>query len=65
MARQGIGKLAKHTGWNIETIRYYERISLLPAPPRSAGGHRSIGEEHSKRLTFIRRSRELGFTPVP
>ncbi|MDH3920601.1 MAG: MerR family transcriptional regulator, partial [Rhodospirillales bacterium] len=57
-----IGALSKNTGCNIETIRYYERIGLLPAPPRSAGGHRLYGEVLLKRLTFIRRGRELGFT---
>jgi MerR family mercuric resistance operon transcriptional regulator len=57
-----IGVLSKNTGCHIETIRYYERIGLLPAPPRSAGGHRLYGEAHLKRLTFVRRGRELGFT---
>ena len=57
-----IGVLSKYTGCNIETIRYYERIGLLPSPPRSAGGHRLYGESHLKRLTFIRRGRELGFS---
>ena len=57
-----IGTLSKHSGCNIETIRYYERIELLPPPPRSPGGNRLYGSEHLKRLTFIRRSRELGFT---
>ena len=57
-----IGALSKQTGCNIETIRYYERIGLLPAPPRSEGGHRLYGQDHLKRLTFVRRSRELGFT---
>ena len=57
-----IGALSKQTGCNIETIRYYERIGLLPAPPRSDGGHRIYGQDHLKRLTFARRSRELGFT---
>lgn len=56
-----IGKLASETGCNIETIRYYERIGLLPEPPRSAGGQRLYGEEDTKRLIFVRRSRELGF----
>lgn len=58
----GIGVLSDRTGVNIETIRYYEREGLLPDPPRTAGGHRSYGEDHLKRLTFIRRSRELGFS---
>lgn len=58
----GIGSLSKQTGCNIETIRYYEREGLLPNPPRTGGGHRMYDDEHLKRLTFIRRSRELGFT---
>ncbi len=57
-----IGPLSKQTGCNIETIRYYERIGIMPPPPRTEGGHRVYREEHLKRLTFIRRSRELGFT---
>jgi MerR family mercuric resistance operon transcriptional regulator len=57
-----IGALSQLTGCNIETIRYYERIGVLPDPPRTEGGHRSYGGNHLKRLTFVRRSRELGFT---
>jgi len=57
-----IGELSERTGVNIETIRYYERIGLLPLPPRSAGRHRLYGDEHRQRLTFIRRARELGFS---
>jgi MerR family mercuric resistance operon transcriptional regulator len=57
-----IGALSEDTGVNIETIRYYERIGLLPAPPRSAGRHRLYGESHRQRLVFIRRARELGFS---
>ena len=57
-----IGALSKGTGCHIETIRYYERIVLLPEPPRSQGGHRLYEEAHLRRLAFIRRSRELGFT---
>ncbi len=57
-----IGVLSKGTGCHIETIRYYERIGLMPKPPRSPGGHRLYEEDHLRRLTFIRRSRELGFT---
>lgn len=56
-----IGVLSERTGVNIETIRYYEKIGLLPAPPRTEGGHRLYAEDHLKRLIFIRRSRELGF----
>jgi MerR family mercuric resistance operon transcriptional regulator len=57
-----IGTLAARTGGNVETIRYYERIGLLPRPARSQGGHRLYEEGHVKRLGFVRRSRELGFT---
>lgn len=57
-----IGTLSKLTGCNIETIRYYERVGLLPDPPRTEGGHRLYGELHLKRLAFIRRCRGLGFT---
>jgi MerR family mercuric resistance operon transcriptional regulator len=56
-----IGALAEQTGVNIETIRYYERVGLLPAPPRSGGRHRLYERGHVQRLSFIRRSRELGF----
>ena len=59
---RGIGALSKETGVKIETIRYYEREGLIPNPPRTSGGHRSYNQTHLKRLTFIRRSRELGFT---
>lgn len=58
----GIGALSKVTGVKIETIRYYERQKLLANPPRTEGGHRCYGPEHLNRLTFIRRSRELGFS---
>ena len=57
-----IGALSKHTGVNIETIRYYERIGILPAPHRSEGGHRLFAREQVKRLRSIRRSRQLGFS---
>jgi MerR family mercuric resistance operon transcriptional regulator len=61
MAPFTIGTLSRDTGCHIETIRYYERIGLLPAPPRSAGGHRLYDARHADRLSFIRRSRALGF----
>jgi MerR family mercuric resistance operon transcriptional regulator len=57
-----IGMLSERTGVNIETIRYYERIGLLPAPPRSEGRRRLYDDGHRRHLTFIRRSRELGFS---
>lgn len=57
-----IGSLSKRTGCNIETIRYYERIGVMPKPARTEGGHRLYTQDHLKRLTFIRQGRELGFT---
>ena|SRR5688572_13163482 len=57
-----IGRLSRLTGVNIETIRYYERIKMLPAPPRTASGRRVYDSTHLRILAFIRRSRELGFS---
>jgi MerR family mercuric resistance operon transcriptional regulator len=56
-----IGELSRRTGCNIETIRYYERIHLLPRPDRS-GRYRQYDAAGVSRLVFIRRARELGFT---
>ena len=61
--RLAIGDLARATGTKVETIRYYERIGLLPAPPRTrTGNYRSYTADHLNRLSFVRRSRDLGFT---
>ena len=57
-----IGKLSRVTGVNIETIRYYERIKMIPPPPRTASGRRIYDSTHLRILAFIRRSRELGFS---
>ncbi len=57
-----IGELSRRSRVNIETIRYYERIKMLPAPPRTAGGRRVYGPAETRTLAFIRRARELGFT---
>jgi MerR family regulatory protein len=54
-----IGELSKLSGVNIETIRYYERIKMLPAPPRTASGRRLYGPAEKRTLAFIRRSRDL------
>ena len=56
-----IGELAKRTGCKVQTVRYYEQIGLLPAPPRTQGGQRLYGEAEARRLAFIRHGRELGF----
>lgn len=56
------GALAKRTSCNIETIRYYEKTGLIPEPERAANGYRLYDVMHLKRLSFIKRCRELGFT---
>lgn len=58
-----IGELSRKTGVNIETIRYFERIGTIVTPPRTEGGHRVYDDGHLRALGFIRRARELGFTP--
>jgi Cd(II)/Pb(II)-responsive transcriptional regulator len=55
-----IGDLAGSTGVKVETIRYYERAGLLPAPPRSEGNYRLYGDAHQARLRFILHCRTLG-----
>jgi DNA-binding transcriptional MerR regulator len=62
MKALSIGRLGGQTGVNIETIRYYEKIGLLPEPTRTAAGYRQYGEDHLRRLRFIRRGRDLGFS---
>lgn len=64
MAQQtfSIGELAKATATKAETIRYYERIGLLPKPSRTAGNYRSYSTGHLGRLSFVRRARDLGFS---
>ncbi|MBX9898468.1 MAG: helix-turn-helix domain-containing protein [Qipengyuania sp.] len=57
------GELARRTGVNIETIRYFETIGVLEAPERTAGGHRIYDRGHVRTLDFLRRARNLGFTP--
>ena len=54
--------LARLTGCNHETIRYYESVGLMPDPPRTASGHRRYGAAHVERLSFVMRARDLGFT---
>lgn len=57
-----IGALARRTGTNAPTIRYYEEIGLLRSADRQAGGQRVYGDADVTRLTFVRRCREFGFT---
>ncbi|WP_029605255.1 helix-turn-helix domain-containing protein [Kozakia baliensis] len=57
-----IGDLARATGTKVETIRFYEKSGLLPAPPRTAANYRAYNAVHLDRLSFIRRARDLGFS---
>lgn len=56
------GKLARRTGCNLETVRYYEKIGLMPDPGRTQSGYRQYDKRHEDRLRFIMRGRELGFS---
>lgn len=57
-----IGALSQQSGCNIQTIRHYETIGLLPPPKRTNGNHRLYSDYHIDLLVFIRRGRELGFS---
>tara|TARA_R110002167_G_C12623316_1_gene646951 strand:+ start:631 stop:1047 length:417 start_codon:yes stop_codon:yes gene_type:complete len=57
-----IGAMSHETSVNIETIRYYERIGIMPKPDRTEGGNRQYNHDQLKRLFFIKRCRELGFS---
>ncbi len=57
-----IGHISQLTGVNIETIRYYERIDIMPIPARSKGGNRQYDHTQLMRLSFIKRCRNLGFS---
>jgi DNA-binding transcriptional MerR regulator len=57
-----ISRLAHLGGVNLETVRYYERRGLLPKPPRTQAGYRQFSPEAARRLRFIKRAQELGFS---
>src|SRR5229473_3176935 len=57
-----IGEVAKRAGVSIDTLRYYEKVKLLPRPARSSGGFRLFAPEHIERVLFIRQAQELGFS---
>ncbi len=62
MPTLSIGGLARAAKVGIDTIRFYEKNGLIPAPPRRASGYRQYGNEQLRRLTFIRRAKDLGFS---
>jgi MerR family mercuric resistance operon transcriptional regulator len=55
-------ELARRTGCNLETVCYYEKVGLLPDPPRTTSGYRNYDTTHERRLRFVLRARELGFS---
>jgi len=57
-----VGRLAREVGINLETVRFYEREGLLPKPPRSASGYRLYSTDTARRLKFIKRAQQLGFS---
>lgn len=57
-----IGQLAGGADCRVETVHYYEKTGLMPEPPRTEGGHRMYALSDVKRLNFIRRCRDLGFS---
>lgn len=62
MASLTIGKVARRTGIGVETIRFYEREGLIEEPARKESGYRAFNESVVRRLRFIRRAKDLGFT---
>lgn len=60
--RMTVKKLAEAAGVHLETVRFYERKKLLPAPERTSGGHRVYTEGDVERLKFVNRCKEVGFT---
>jgi DNA-binding transcriptional MerR regulator len=60
--RFSIGELSKATGVKVVTIRYYEHVKLMPELARTEGNYRIYSREHLRRLQFVRRCRDLGFT---
>ncbi len=62
MSGMKIGEAAREAGVNLDTIRYYERRGLLPEPPRRPSGYRVFDDDTVRRVRFIKRAQELGFT---
>lgn len=62
MTTLSIGQVARRAGVGVETVRFYEREGLLEEPPRRASGYRQYDEQVVKRIRFIKRSQQLGFS---
>ena len=62
MSNFRIGQIAKHVGVTVETIRFYESQALIPEPRRTESGHRLYTSETIRRVRFIQRAKELGFS---
>jgi len=62
MPAMTIGQVAKHAGVGVETVRFYERTGLLDAPPRRASGYRQYAPDVVRRIQFIQRAKDLGFS---
>ena len=62
MSEMSIGELAKDTGVNVQTVRYYERRGLLAPPHRTRAGYRRYNDESVRQVRFIKRAQGLGFT---
>jgi len=62
MARLTIGQVAKQAGIGLETVRFYEREGLIDKPPRTEAGYRQYPNIAVKRIRFIKRAKDLGFS---
>ncbi|MEP0862116.1 MAG: heavy metal-responsive transcriptional regulator [Ignavibacterium sp.] len=62
MEQYKVGEIAEKVGVNVETLRYYEKIKIMPKPKRKESRYRFYDELDLKRLRFIKRAKELGFT---
>ncbi len=62
METLSIGQVARRAGVGVETVRFYEREGLVESPPRRASGYRQYSEQAVKRIRFIKRAQQLGFS---
>lgn len=62
MSKRSIGKLSKETGLSVQTIRYYEKLGILPEPARTESGYRNYSDDYFEHIHFIKNAREMGFS---